>query len=191
MLSAPTCSSVDTSSTWSNDSSGNGSSRTSASTVSIPSTSRVGEIDADELDARAQQPAEVRRLGERVSDLEHAPSGTKAREHPRDLDHALVGCRPAPGASGSARGARSRAEPESDRVVELAHALDSSLVGELVDQRRARERPVRELRERTLAGLVVRRPPQDEPEHRVHELVVGPLVRGELGGDAGVHHAYS
>ena len=85
----------------------------------------------------------------------------------------------------------SRAEPESDRVVELPHALRFLARRELVDERRTRERPFGELRERALAGCGIRLAPQDESEHRVDELGIGPVVRGKLGGNAGVHHAYS
>src|SRR5262249_49370448 len=49
----------------------------------------VCQVHADELDARAKEPREVRALRKGVPDLEHATS-SEAREHPRDLDDALV-----------------------------------------------------------------------------------------------------
>ena len=72
----------------------------------------LGEVDADELDARAQQRGEVRHLGECVADFEHPAGRDEPREHPRDLDHALVARTRAPGATRGARrvhGHRARA----------------------------------------------------------------------------------
>ncbi len=145
------------------------------------------EIDPDELDSRTEKPSEIGRLCERVADLEHATLPAKAREDPRDLHDALVrGRRSLEPADPLA--SLSRAEPEGDGVVELPHTLGFLAAGELVDEGRPRERPVRKLRERTLTRLWIRLTPKDEPEHRVDELGVGAVVCGELGGDARVHH---
>ena len=96
----------------------------------------LGEVDADELDTGPQEPGEIRCLGERVADLEHPSRRDEAREHPGNLDHALVGSRrrleprqPLP--------PRPRAEPERDRVVELADAGRLGCGHELVEERRA------------------------------------------------------
>jgi len=148
------------------------------------------EIGADELHACTEQPGDVRRLRKRVPDLEHTPSGAQPREHPGNLDHALVGAarclKPADGLA-----ARPRSEPEGNRVVELAHAFRLLARRQLVDQSRARESPLRQLRECAIAGLVVGRPTEDVPERQIHELVVRDHVRGELGGEPLVHHVYS
>ena len=66
------------------------------------------EVDADELDTGAEQRGEVRRLRERVADLEHPAGRDEPREHPRDLDHALVGRTREPGATRGARRVRGR-----------------------------------------------------------------------------------
>ena len=175
MLSAPTCSSVDTSSTWSTLASASGSAADVGDEPFHAVDLALGEIDADEVDPGPQKGPEVRRLGERVADLEHPAGRDEAREDPGDLDHALVRSRGrlepreahAPGAG---------AEAERDGVVELADAL--RLVGrdELVDEGRARQRPVGELRERPLARLVVGRPPQHVVEGAFDELRVRVLV---------------
>ena len=80
------------------------------------------------------------------------------------------------------------AETQGHGVVELTDTARLLARHELVDQSGTRERALRELRERPIACLVVRRPPQDEPERRVDELGVGDLVRGELRGEPRVHH---
>ncbi len=132
----------------------------------------LGEVDPDELDARPEERDEIRRLRERVADLQHAPVGDEPREHPRDLDDALVRPRrrlqpPEPLA------ARSGAEPERDRVVELAHAIRLVRRRQLVEERRPRQRPLGELRQRPLARLVVGRSPQQLAKGALDEVGVG------------------
>ena len=116
--------------------------RTSTSTVSMPSTCRAARSAPTSFDACAEQPAEVRRLRERVPDLEHTNSGTQPREHPGNLRPRARRCRPLPEASGWARRAPSR-RARGHRVVELAHAFRLLARRELVDQEsRARESPL-------------------------------------------------
>ncbi len=189
MLSAPTCSSVDTRRTWSNDPSGNGSERTSACTVSILDVSN-GEVGSDDVDARTKEPCEVRGLGERVANLEHTTCRAEPGQDPGDLHDPLVRARgrlqpPDPSAPCALR------EPERDGVVELAHASELLARRELVDERRPRERPVSELGERAFARVRLRLAPQHEAKQRVDDLLVRALVGRELRGHPRVHHAYS
>ena len=76
------------------------------------------KIDANELHARADERAEICRLGEGVADLEHATARSEPRQHPWNLDHTLVGSRrrlqPADSFS-----PRASAEAQCNRVVEL------------------------------------------------------------------------
>ena len=72
-------------------------------------------------------------------------------------------------------------------VVELPDARRLGSSRELVEKRRARERPVGELREGPLARLVVDRPAQDLAEHALDEGLVRRLVRIQRGCDPAVH----
>ena len=80
-------------------------------------------------------------------------------------------------------------EAERNCVVELADTLELGARGELVDERRARQGSLGELLERSRARLLVRNTAQDEPEHRLDELVVGSLQGRELGFEPWVGHA--
>ena len=154
MLSAPTCSSVETSSVWSKESSGEGQradvSRRALHPVDVP----LCKVDADELDTGAEQRGEVRHLRECVADFEHPAGRDEPREHPRDLDHALVartrGLEPR-----EALAACTGTEPERDGVVEGTHAHGLVRRHELVQERCARQRPGRELLDRALARVGV------------------------------------
>ena len=146
----------------------------------------LGEVDADELDARAQQAREVGRLRERVADFEDAALRDQPRENPRDIDDALLRRRwrleprqplaPIPGP-----------QPERDGVVELADADRLRRDHELVEERRARQRAGSQLLERALARLRVRRTSKHGPERTLDEGVVGILVGFHRGEDEGIH----
>ena len=89
--------------------------------------------------------------------------------------------------------APARAAGERDDVVELPDALELLGGDELVQEARAGERPFRELRQRPLSRLGVRRAPQHEPERRIDELLVGGRSDGDVLAQPGVDpaHAYS
>src|SRR6185436_29748 len=139
-------------------------------------------------DPGPQEPCEIDGLRVRVADLEHAPRRHQPREHPWDLDDPLLRstwslkpCESLAAASG--------AEPERDGVVELADTCRLGRRRELVEEGRARERPVREHPERPRARLLVHGPAQDLPERALDELLVGARIRCERRGDARVHGA--
>ena len=146
----------------------------------------AGEVDADDVDTRPQERDEVRRLGERVPHLEHAAGRHEPGEHPRDLDHPLVGPRRRlePRERLAPRACR---EPERDRVVELPDTGRLRRGGQLVEERGARERPFGELSESPLARRVVRGPSQHVAERPLDEVGVGRLVRVEPGPDQWIH----
>jgi len=60
-----------------------------------------------------------------------------------------------------------------------------------MDERRARKRSVRELRDGAVAGLRVRIAPEHGAERHVDELRVGALLHCELRGDTRIHQPYS
>ena len=186
VLSAPTCSSVDTSRTWSTLASASGSERTSATSRLHAVDLALGEIDADEVDPGPQKGPEVRGLGERVADLEHPAGRDEAREDPRDLDHALVRSRRRLEPR-EAHAPAAGTETERDGVVQLADAR--RLVGrdELVDEGRARQRPVSQLGERPGARIVVGRPPQHLVEGAFDERLVRVFVGLQRGADERIH----
>ncbi len=82
---------------------------------------------------------------------------------------------------------------ERDDVVELPDALELLGGDELLQEARAGERPFRELRQRPLSRLRVRRAPQHEAERRIDELLVGGRSDGDVLAQPGVDpaHAYS
>jgi hypothetical protein len=146
----------------------------------------LGEVDADELDARTEEPCEIDGLGVRVADLDDAPGQDETGECPGNLDDALI--RPARRLQpGQPLAARPRAQPQRDRVVELAHARRLGGGDELVQERRAGERPVREHPERPRQGFLVAGAAQDLAERALDELVVRPSVRVERRPDRFVH----
>ena len=148
----------------------------------------LSEVGPREVDAGAQEPGQVGRLGEGVADLEDAALRHEPREHPRHLDHPLVragrGLQPR-----EPLAARAGAEAERDGVVERADARRLLGGHELVEERRARERPLRELRDGALARLGLGRPSQHLAECADDERVVGLALRVELGVDERVHRA--
>ena len=96
----------------------------------------LGEVDGDQLGSRElAEPFDVRLLRVRGADVDHSGLARIARQHPRDLDGALV----APGrrfqlpwtAAACSLGARSR-EP----VVEQLDALELAALDELADEPR-------------------------------------------------------
>ena len=123
MLSAPTCSSVETQRTRSNVSVVEGQVAHVGLDAGQSRDVGFGEVDAGQLrEAGPQQRGEVRRLRERVPHLERALAG-EPREHPRDLDHALVGPgRPLQPARPLA--ALARTAGECDPVVEQPDPLE-------------------------------------------------------------------
>ena len=145
------------------------------------------EVCPDDLDARSQERAEVGALGEGVADLEHAAGRPQPGEHPRHLDDTLVrvgrSLEPA-----NALAAPPRAQAQRNGVVQLLHAPELVARRELADQRRARERPFRELREGPLQGLLVRVAAQQQPERSLHERFVRPTLHGQLGLEPRVAH---
>jgi hypothetical protein len=107
-----------------------------------------------------------------VPGLEHAPLAAVAADHPRDLDHAAVV--PRRGAE-LARPLAAAPRPLAvrDRVVERPHPLELVAPHELLEERRARERAVAELRQQPLPRLRLGLATQRELEGERGELVVG------------------
>ena len=163
MLSAPTCSSVETRSAWSNEPSANGSDRDVGRDALHPGARRARR--GRRRRARRRRAGAPPRYG-RPRRTRSRPRGRgpphEPREHPRDLDHALVGAgrRLEP----ARRSPRARAaEPERDGVVELADARASRRSRARGGRSRARaSRP--QLRERPLARLGLGRAPQHHAE---------------------------
>ena len=144
-----------------------------------------GEVDADELvEAGPEQGSEVRRLRERVPDLEPRRP-RRAREHPRELDHALVragGPWSQRGRSPRSRAPRAKAIPSSSsRIRSNSGAAASSCTSV------ARERSLAELGERPLARPRVGVAAQDEREDGVDEVLVRAVARVQPGPQLAAH----
>ena len=77
--------------------------------------------------------------------------------------------------------ALARTTGERNGVVEEADMLELRAGDELVEEGRAGQRSLGELRECALARLVVRLPPQREAEHAGDERLVRGLVREQVG----------
>ena len=147
------------------------------------SLEKLAQID---FFAGAEKTRQVHRLGVRVADLDHAPRRDEAREHPGDLDDALI----RPGRRLQPRqplAARTSTQTQGDGVVELADPRRLGGGDELVQERRTRERPVGEHAERARAGLLVGRPAQDLAERTLDELLIRARVRLERRCDLPVH----
>ena len=146
----------------------------------------LGEVDPDQLDPGTEKPGEIDGLGVRVADLDHAPGLDETREGPWNLDDALV--RPARRLQPrQPRAACTCTEPQGDRIVELADPRRLGGGDELVQERRARERPIREHAESAGPRLLVGRAAQDLAESALDELLVRPSVRVERRLDRRVH----
>ena len=136
---------------------------------------------------RTEEPCKIDGLGVCVADLDNAaPGQDETGKGPRDLDDALV--RPARRLQpGQPLAARPRAQAQRHRVVELADARRLGGGDELVQERRAGKRAVREHPERPRTGLLVAGAAQDLAERALDELVVRARVRLERRCDLPVH----
>ena len=96
------------------------------------------EVDAGQLGrAETEQPGEVRRLGERVADIEHAALARVPRQAPGNLDRPLVGSWRGGDVARSLAGGPLSGGP-GDGVVQVAELLVLGGGGELAQERRAR-----------------------------------------------------
>ena len=155
---------------------GTGSARTSASTVSMPSTSRVSEVGA----RRARRPSAAARRGTPARRTRIRPRARALCVRRRESTHGISTTRSSvAGGAWSQRialAARPGAEPESNRVVELAHAHPTPRSPRARgSESRARASPPRASRRaRSRASSSGRSAAKDLPERRLHELLVGP-----------------
>ena len=129
-----------------------------------------GQIDADELRrAQPDQLREVRRLREGVADVEHTRLAAISGKHPGDLDRPLVRARRG-GELARALVREAGLAGPGERVVERAHQNELVTRGELVQERRARQRPSLERRYTSLQVLRQRVASQEQPV-RVRDVV--------------------